>query len=152
MLTSLILPLFGLLSKFYTFYTFLQYIHNPFLLLLCTVLTIFLQVVFVDQILPYASQFNTKFHLFLKTYILYGKPIILTNFVTYNASSPICLIYRKRKNRSLIQDVTPFLNNIIFQYTNSLPFETEPHTIYTFHWQENIVTLTHITFDIKHLK
>ena len=37
----------------------------------------------------------------------------------------------KRQNRSLIQDVTPFLNNIIFQYTNPLPFETEPHTIHT---------------------
>ena len=37
----------------------------------------------------------------------------------------------KGQNRSLIQDVTPFLNNIIFQYTNPLPFETEPHTIHT---------------------
>ena len=36
----------------------------------------------------------------------------------------------KRQNRSLTQDVTPFLNNIIFQYTNPLPFETEPHTIH----------------------
>ena len=61
MLTSLVLPLFGLLSTFYTFYTLIQYIKNPFLLFLCTVLTIFLQVVFVDQILPYNSQFNTKY-------------------------------------------------------------------------------------------
>ena len=37
----------------------------------------------------------------------------------------------KRQNRSLTQDVTPFLNNLIFQYTNPLPFETEPHTIHT---------------------
>ena len=37
----------------------------------------------------------------------------------------------KGQNRSLIQDVTPFLNNIIFQYTNPLSFETEPHTIHT---------------------
>ena len=37
----------------------------------------------------------------------------------------------KRQNRSLIQDVTPFVSNIIFQYTNPLPFETEPHTIHT---------------------
>ena len=37
----------------------------------------------------------------------------------------------KRQNRSLIQYVTPFLNNIIFQNTNPLPFETEPHTIHT---------------------
>ena len=37
----------------------------------------------------------------------------------------------KRQNRSLIPDVTPFLNNIIFQYTNPLPFETEPHILHT---------------------
>ena len=50
---------------------------------------------------------------------------------TYNASSPICFIYRKRQNRALTQDVGPFLNNIIFQYTNPLSFETEPHTIHS---------------------
>ena len=37
----------------------------------------------------------------------------------------------KRQNLSLTQDVPPFLNNIILQYTNPLPFETEPHTIHT---------------------
>ena len=41
------------------------------------------------------------------------------------------LTTEKRQNRSLIQNVTPFLNNIIFQYTNPLPFETEPHTVHT---------------------
>ena len=61
MLTSLILPLFGLLSIYYTFYTLVQYLHNPFLLFLCTVLILFLQIVFVDQILPYISQFKTKY-------------------------------------------------------------------------------------------
>ena len=44
---------------------------------------------------------------------------------------PFVLSTDKRQNRSLIQDVTPFLNNIIFQYTNPLPFEAEPHTIHT---------------------
>ena len=44
---------------------------------------------------------------------------------------PFVLSTDKSQNRSLIQDVTPFLNNIIFQYTNPLPFETEPHTIHT---------------------
>ena len=44
---------------------------------------------------------------------------------------PFVLSTDKRQNRSHIQDVTPFLNNIIFQYTNPLPFETEPHTIHT---------------------
>ena len=44
---------------------------------------------------------------------------------------PFVLSTEKRQNRSLTQDVTPFLNNLIFQYTNPLPFETEPHTIHT---------------------
>ena len=44
---------------------------------------------------------------------------------------PFTLTTEKRQNRSLIQDVTPFLNNIIFQFTNPLPFETEPHTLHT---------------------
>ena len=35
---------------------------------------------------------------------------------------PFVLSTDKRQNRSFIQDVTPFLNNIIFQYTNPLPF------------------------------
>ena len=65
---------------------------------------------------------------------------------------PFALTTEKRQNRSLIQDVTPFLHNIIFQYTNPLPFETEPHTLHIFYWQENIVTLISISFDTKHLK
>ena len=44
---------------------------------------------------------------------------------------PFVLSTKKRQNRSLIQDVTLFLNNIIFQYTNPLSFETEPHTLHT---------------------
>ena len=44
---------------------------------------------------------------------------------------PFVLSTEKRQNRSLTQDVTPFLNNLIFQYTNPLPFEIEPHTICT---------------------
>ena len=43
---------------------------------------------------------------------------------------PFALTTEKKQNRSLIQDVTPFLNTIIFQYTNPLPFETEPHTLH----------------------
>ena len=46
-------------------------------------------------------------------------------------SPPFILSTEKRQIRSLTQDVIPFLNNIIFQYTNPLPFETEPHTIRT---------------------
>ena len=43
---------------------------------------------------------------------------------------PFALTTEKRQNRSLIQDVTPFLHNIIFQYTNPLPFETEHHKLH----------------------
>ena len=45
--------------------------------------------------------------------------------------TPFTVTTEKRQNRSLIQDVTPFLQNIIFQYTNPLPFETEPHILHT---------------------
>ena len=31
-----------------------------------------------------------------------------------------------------------FIQNLIFQYTNPLPFETEPHSIKTIHFLENI--------------
>ena len=71
MLTSVVLPLFELLSIYYNFYNLIQYIHNPFLLFLCTVLTIFLQVVFIDKILPYNSQFITKYLLFQYIYPLW---------------------------------------------------------------------------------
>ena len=60
MFTSILLPLFGLLSIYHTFSTLIQYIQNKNPLLLRTVLTIFLQIVFVDQILPYNFNFNTK--------------------------------------------------------------------------------------------
>ena len=71
MLASIVQSLFGLPSIYYTFYTLIQYIQNPFLLFLSTALTIFLQVVFIDQILPYNSQFNTKYLLFQYTYPLW---------------------------------------------------------------------------------
>ena len=71
MLRSIALPLFGLLSIYHTFYTLIQYIQNPFLLFISTALTIFLQVVFIDQILPYNSQFNTKYLLFHYIYPLW---------------------------------------------------------------------------------
>ena len=71
MLTSLIVPRFGLLSLYHTFCTLLQYIQNPILLSICTVLTIFLHVLFIDQILPYNSQFSTKYRLLQYIYPLW---------------------------------------------------------------------------------
>ena len=61
---------------------------------------------------------------------------------------PFALSTEKTQNRSLTQDVTPFLNNIIFQYTDPLP----PIQYILFHWHENIVTHIYITFNMKHLK
>ena len=36
-----------------------------------------------------------------------------------------------RQKLSLTHELIPFLHNLIFQYTNPLPFETEAHTINT---------------------
>ena len=71
MLTSILLPLFGLLSIYHTFKILIQYIQNPLLLFISIVLTIFLQVIFIDQILPYNSQFNTQYLLFRYIYPLW---------------------------------------------------------------------------------
>ena len=45
--------------------------------------------------------------------------------------SPFLLSSEQREKRSLTEDVIPFLHNLIFQYTNPLSFETEPHSIHT---------------------
>ena len=44
---------------------------------------------------------------------------------------PFSLSTGQRQKRSLFQDVTPFLNNILVQFTDPLSFETEPHNIQT---------------------
>ena len=124
MLTSIILPLFGLLTIYHTFCTLITYIPNKLLLFLCTVLIISLQIVFVDQIIPYNSQFNTKYLL-----LLYLYPLWQAYFSTYilpkpMLPSPFLLSSEQRQKRSLTQDVIPFLHNLIFQYTN-------PHCIHT---------------------
>ena len=80
---------------------------------------------------PFIHLSNIYFFFFSNTSILYGNLIILIKLIPNNASTPFTLTTEKRQNRSLIQDVTPFLNNIISQYTNPLPFETEPHTVHT---------------------
>ena len=45
--------------------------------------------------------------------------------------TPFLFSSDQRQKRSLSRDVIPFLNNIIFQYTNPLSFETETHIIHT---------------------
>ena len=44
---------------------------------------------------------------------------------------PFILSTEQHQQRSLTQDLIPFLNNIIFQCTNPLSFETEPHHVDT---------------------
>ena len=42
-----------------------------------------------------------------------------------------CSTAPKRNVRAITQDISPFLYNLIFQYTNPLLFETEPHSLHT---------------------
>ena len=91
----------------------------------------FLQNVFVDQIGPYNSQFNTKYPILQYIYTLwqtYYSDWLLSRTML---STSLFVSTDQRQKRSLTQDVIPFLHNIIFQYTNSLSFETEPHNINT---------------------
>ena len=46
--------------------------------------------------------------------------------------TPFSLSTDQAQKRSLTQDVIPFLNTIVFQYTHPLSFETQPHNIHTF--------------------
>ena len=61
----------------------------------------FLQVVFVDQILPYNSQFNTKYLLFQDIYPLWQS--YYTNQILQHIMlpPPFVLSTDKRQNRSL---------------------------------------------------
>ena len=42
-----------------------------------------------------------------------------------------CSTAPTRNEQSITTDINPFLQNLIFQYTNPLPFEAEPHSIHT---------------------
>ena len=44
---------------------------------------------------------------------------------------PVSLSTDQLQKRPLTQDVIPFLQNIMFQHTNPLSFETEPHNLHT---------------------
>ena len=45
--------------------------------------------------------------------------------------NPFILSLQQRSIRSTTHDVTPFLHNLIYQYTNPLSFETEAHSVHT---------------------
>ena len=77
MLATLVLPLFGLLSIHYTFTTLIQYIQNPFILLLCTILIILLQLTTKYYHITLISTQNISFY---NTSTLYGNPTMLVKF------------------------------------------------------------------------
>ena len=45
--------------------------------------------------------------------------------------NPYIVSLQQRSIRSTTHDVTPFLHNLIYQYTNPLSLETEAHSIHT---------------------
>ena len=131
MLTSIVLPFFGLISIYHTFCTLLTYIPNKFLLFLCTVLILFLQIGFLNQILPHNSQFNTKYLLLQYIYPLWQTYYSILPLTRTMLPTPFLLSSHQRQKHSLTPDVMPFLRNNIFRDTNPLSFETEPHSIHT---------------------
>ena len=54
-----------------------------------------------------------------------------TAFILSDQQRQIQTNTKTKKTNSFTKDVIPFLHNIIFQYTNPLPFEAEPHSIQT---------------------
>ena len=71
MITSLILPLFGLLNIYYNFCTLLSLISNKIMLIRYTAGVIYYQITFVDLILPYNTQSSTKCIFFRYNYTLW---------------------------------------------------------------------------------
>ena len=61
MIHTIILPLAGLCGIYYTFCTLISLISNKVLLLLLTLLAVFIQITFIDLILPCPIHFDTKY-------------------------------------------------------------------------------------------
>ena len=57
--------------------------------------------------------------------------LLIYNFIQKYLPTPFPLSPQHRSARSLTQDVMPIINNLIFQYTNPLQFETEAHSMRT---------------------
>ena len=131
MIHAIILPLFGLLGIYYTICTLLSLTSNKFLLILLTIITVFLQITFIDIILPYPINFFTK--LIFTQYLF---PLV-NNFyfdsykIYIMLPNSFILSLQQRSIRSTTHDVAPFLHNLIYQYTNPLSLETEAHSIHT---------------------
>ena len=71
MITRIVLPFFGLLRIYHTIFTLTSIIHNKFLPIPCIELVIFLELVFVDQILPNKTHFTTQYLVFQYVYLLW---------------------------------------------------------------------------------
>ena len=70
---------------------------------------------------------------------------------------PFTLSPQQRFACSKTQDVIPFLNNLIYQYTNPLSFEIEPHSIHTIpllreHLDAYLYYIRYKTFDTTPLQ
>ena len=79
MIAKFVLPLARLLGVYHTIDTLNFLVHNEFLLIPSIKRVIFLQIVFVDQILPYNTNYNTKNLTFQYIYP-YGNPsFLITN-------------------------------------------------------------------------
>ena len=136
MITRIVLPLFGLLGIYHTTCTLTSIIHNKFLPIPCIVLVIFLQIAFVDEILPFNTHYNTQYFIFQYVYFLWKTffstylTLMLSFFYTNkNASNTISTISSTKTNTFFQKGVIPYIYKNFFQYTNPLQFETEPHSI-----------------------
>ena len=65
--------------------------------------------------------------------------------------TPFTVTTDKRQNRSLIQDVTPFLKTLSFSTLTHFHLKQNPIYYILFHYYENIVILTYIKSTMKHL-
>ena len=61
MIHSIRFPLFGLFGIYYTFCTLISLTSNKLLLIFLTLIAIFIQITFIDLILPYPIHFITKY-------------------------------------------------------------------------------------------
>ena len=64
-----------------------------------------------------------------------------------------CSTPQTRNIRKVTHDFNTFLQSLIFQYTNPLPFETEPHSIHTIpllreHLDSYLYYIRYKTFEI----
>ena len=108
MYTSIILPLFGLLSIYHTFCTLITLNSKEILSLsLYSTHNFFFQIVFKEQITPYNSQFNSRYLLFQYLYPLWQTYYLIELLSRIMLPSPFLLSSEQRQKRSLTQDVIP---------------------------------------------